>query len=139
MKSLKALTDHLDSLELTNKDSFDSWVDKGKLEYSGSTIVDGAERVSLFMRIPYQAVLSWEDWSGNAYRLFFEVVRWLVEHDYDFDAYGTPEFVAYVSDENLADVEITIRFEDKIYESGGEMVVEPSVTVVDAIAVCGGG
>lgn len=139
MKSLKALTDHLDTLQLTNPDTFESWVDKGKLEYSGSTIIDGEERVSLFMRVPYQAVLSWEDWSGDAYRLFFEVMRWLVAHDYDFDANGMPEFVAHVSDENLADVEITIRFEDRIYESNGEMVVEPSVTAVDAIAVCGGG
>lgn len=135
MKSLKALTAHLDSLQLTSKDYFDSWVEKGTLEYSGATITDGVEQVNLLMRLPYLAVLSWENWSGDAYRLFFEVMKWLAQHDHDFDRFGMPEFTSVVSDDNLADVQIEIRFEDHIYESGGEMVDEPTPSVVDAVTV----
>lgn len=135
MKTLKALTAHLDSLQLTDKDSFDSWVEKGTLEYSGATLIDGVERVNLLMRVPYLAVLSWENWNGDAYRLFFSVIMWLTENDYDFDRFGMPEFTAAVSDDDLADVQIEIRFEDHIYESGGEMVDAPTSSLIDAVTV----
>ena len=85
MKSLKALTEHLRSLQLINDDAFDSWVEEGKLEYSGADITVGEHPAILLFRLPYVAVFSWESWHGSAYELFAAVIQWLVAHDYDFD------------------------------------------------------
>lgn len=136
MKSLKALTEHLRSLKLTDEDCFDSWVEKGELEPRNAVLTAGFDApVSLFGSIPYTAVLDWENWHGSAYDLFFHVMQWLYEHDYDFDAMGNPTFSAVVPDDEVANVQITIRFVELIYESGGRRVDAPTPNTIDDIAV----
>ena len=136
MRWMKRLTAHLQSLGLTDHDCFDAWIEKGTLEYSGATVVNGGgDPVNLFLRVPNLVVLSWENWHGNADELFFQVVKWLVENNYNFDLFGMPEFSAVVPDDDVADVQITIHFEDRIYESNGVRVDEPEVTVVNGLSV----
>ena len=139
MKSLKSLTEHLRSLQLINDDAFDSWIEKGALEYSGAVQTCGFEApVRLYVRLEYLAILSWEAWHGSANELFFQVIKWLVANDYDFDRYGFPTFTAGVPDDEVADVQIEIRFEDPIYESQGVRVDEPTPSLVDALSLGGG-
>lgn len=139
MKSLKALTEHLRSLQLINDDAFDSWVEKGVLEYAGSTVTAGfTAPVSQSLRINYLAVLSWEAWHGSAEALFHAVMKWLVERDYDFDQHGFPVFSAVVLDDDVVDLQIDIKFEDIVYESEGVPVAEPTPSVVTAFVMeCG--
>lgn len=133
MKSLKALTEHLRSLQFINDDAFDSWVEKGTLEYSDCAHTEGfSAPVNILLRLPYTAVFSWESWTGNAYELFAAIVRWLRDKDYDFDHHGFPEFTVVMLDDESSDVQITIHFEDNVYEQGG-VLVEPDISTVDEL------
>lgn len=146
MKSLKALTDHLRSLQLINDDSFDSWVENGRLEPSNSLYTCGVEPTQILYRIVYQGVFSWERWHGgggkNAYFLFAVILQWLTLHDFDFDkTNGFPTLDVEFLDDDYVDVEIKIQFEDKIYglpDVDGALPVvipEPVPSVVDDFVV----
>lgn len=138
MKSLKALTEHLKDLELIN-DNFDAWAEKGRLEYSGTHLQAGFVKSELLYRLQYTAVFSWEAWGGDAYFLFAMIVEWLRDHDYDFDEFGEPEWSADLLDDQTADVEISIRFEDAVYKVDGVITTEePNPNLVDGVSVCGG-
>ena len=139
MKSLKALTTHLSALELIN-DNFDSWAEGGTLEYSGSQVLGGLNPASLLYRLRYTAVFSWEGWGGDSYALFAEVMQWLVEQDYDFDVLGLPGFDADILDDQTADLDLRIRFDDAVYKIGdGISTDKPEPTTVDQVTVCGFG
>lgn len=149
MKSLKSLTTHLRELQLINDDGFDSWAENGKLEYSGATVLAGYAPADILYRLTYEAVFSWENWHGSAYQLFGVVVQWLADQDYDFDHYGFPAWDCEFTDDDTADIEIKIRFEDAIYRvvtpdpvTGDDVTTltpdDPIPSVVDAAAVCGG-
>ena len=137
MKSLKALTDHLRILELIGDDAFDSWVEEGRLEYSGADITVGDNPSKLLYRLSYVAVFSWESWHGSAYELFAVVIKWLVANNYDFDVYGWPVFNAAMLDDETVDLQITINFEDSVYEQDGKVVDQVVINSVSDISVCG--
>lgn len=147
MKSMKALTAHLRSLQLINDDAFDSWAESGKMEYSGTTVLAGFSPVDLLYRLNYVAVYSFEDWHGNAYQLFGAVVQWLAAQNYDFDCYGMPAWDCEFTGDDVADIEIRVRFEDAVYrietQDGDATVITitpdaPEPTPVDSASVCGG-
>ena len=144
MKQLKALSDYLRDLELIDDDRFDSWAEAGTLEPSGQAITAGANPVNLAYRTQYTAILSWEGFTGNAYLLFAEVLRWLSENCYDYDELGFPQFDVELVDNDSADVEITVSFEESVYALeavDGEaltIVDKPSPTPVERVSVCGG-
>lgn len=143
MKQLKALSDHLRGLRLIDDDRFDSWAEQGTLEPSGRKIVAGFREVTLAYRLNYTAVLSWEGFTHDAYQLFAEVIQWLTANDYDFDELGMPAFDVELVDNEAADVELTISFEEAVYTeetAEGLIVVDkPEPSVVDKISVCGSG
>ena len=144
MKSLKALTEHLRSLQLINDDAFDSWAESGRLDYSGATLLAGFTNASLLYRLPYDAVFSWEDWHGDAFELFGEVMQWLEANDYDFDLHGTPQWDCELLDDELVNIEIKIKFEDTVYRvvmPDGSVQITPDAptpTTVESATVCGG-
>lgn len=119
MKSLKALHYHLGELELINCDAFDAYVLEGKLEPSNALYTCGLDQSQILYRINYIAVFSFEGWHGgegrDAYFLFACVLQWLTNNDYDYDNQGFPEIDVEFRDDELADLEIRIRFEDKVY------------------------
>jgi hypothetical protein len=148
MKSMKSLTAHLRELQMINDDAFDSWAESGKLEYSGATVLEGYAPVAMLYRLNYVAVYSFLDWHGNAYELFGGVVQWLAAQNYDFDHYGMPAWDCEFTGDDVADIEIRVRFEDAIYRYDtpvGDSIVTtitpdaPDPTVVDAASVCGVG
>lgn len=143
MKQLKALSDHLRDLQLIDDDRFDSWAEQGSLEPSGRKVVDGFEPVTLAYRLQYTAVLSWEGFTHDAYQLFAEVVQWLTLNEYDFDDLGMPSFDVELVDNEAADIELTISFEEAVYtqetDDGITVVDEPEPSIVETISVCGSG
>lgn len=144
MRSLKELSDYLRELEYINDDAFESWAEKGEIEYSGSAVTQGFEPVNLFFRLPYQAVFSWENWHGDAYALFGDIIRWLIERGYDFDEHGMPAFDAELLDDETTDLEITIKFCDEVYSKPLipgqpiELVEKPQPAAVEDATVCDG-
>ncbi|MEB4591386.1 phage tail protein [Candidatus Thiothrix sp. Deng01] len=139
MKSLKALTGHLRSLQLINDDNFSSWVQDGEIEYSGAAVADGfGPPTQLLYRTVYTAIFSWESFTGSADELFSGIIRWLRDNDYDFDLYGMPHFTAVPLDEGSADVQVSLVFTDKVYEQEGK-TVGYAPAVIDGVTVCGGG
>ena len=144
MKKLRALSSYLRSIHLIDDDRFESWAESGTLEPSGQQVISGFNPINLAYRTQYDAILSWEAFTSDAYQLFAEVLRWLHENDYDFDEMGFPTFDVEMIDDDSADVEIKISFEEAVYALDavdGEpltLVDEPTPTTVDSIAVCGG-
>lgn len=144
MKSLKALSDHIRSLQLTDDDTFDSWAEDGHIEPSGSLVVDGLEPVERLFRNRYTAVFSWENFSGDANQLFGEIIIWLNAHNYDYDDLGNPEFDVEILTDDTAEVEIRLTFEDSVYNlpiipgEPLELVDEPTPEVVEDATVCDG-
>lgn len=115
MKSLKALTEHLRSLQLINDDAFDSWAESGKLEASGRRITCGFDPTELLYLLQYTAVLSFEHWHGDAYYLFAVINQWLIERDHAFDVLGYPVWDLEFEDDDVANVEIRVQFSDSVY------------------------
>lgn len=144
MKKLKALSEYLRSIQLIDDDSFESWAEEGTLEPAGTRFIEGPNPVDLSLRLKYDAVLSWEGFTNDAYQLFAEVIRWLQQNSFDFDEMGFPTFDVEMIDDDSADVEIKISFEEDVYSLApvpGEtmtIVDEPTPTAVRAVSVCGG-
>lgn len=142
MKQLKALSDYIRTLDHTDDDTFDSWSEKGEMLYSGSDELIGAEPAELLYRLRYVAVFHWEQFHGNPYQLFADVMRWLGDQGYDFDDLGDPEFDAAILDDNSADLQLRIGFEESIYTVPGTspptLLDDPEPTTVEKVTVCGG-
>lgn len=142
MKQLKALSDYIRELHHTDDDTFDSWTESGELLYSGSMELVGFEPAELLYRLKYIAVFHWEQFHGNPYQLFADMMRWLAEQDYDFDEFGNPEFDSAILDDNSADVQVRILFEEPVYTQPETippvLLGDPDPETVERINVCGG-
>jgi len=141
LKLLKALSDHLRDLRLIDDDRFDSWAEQGTLAPSGRQVITGSSPITLAYRLNYTAVLSWEGFTHDAYQLFAEVIHWLTLNCYDFDELGMPSFDVELEDNEAADIEITINFEESVYtqHTGDAVIVvdSPTPTNAEHVSVCG--
>ena len=113
-RSLKELTTYLLSLQLIDPDGYDSWAAESKPEWVGSPqrLSSGARLLS---RNRYKAVISIEGFSSNADLLINQILLWLTNRDHDFDDLGYPELDVELLDDDKADIEISIWFEDGCY------------------------
>lgn len=113
LSKLQALHAHIDAHQLIMPERFDSWMEDGKLTPANKNL--GADQL-LIGRLHYDALLSFEAFTGNPALLMAVVCAWLIDHDptRDDDQLPQPDIDVDMVDDNRADVEIRIRFRDDI-------------------------
>lgn len=138
MRSLKALTSYLLSLNLFDADKFESFADSIELKYRNDTVTAGHEATALLYEKEYEAVFIFDEFSTGADKLFAIIMMWLANHDYDFDELGNPSFDIDPLDDERFYIELTIKFLDPVYTKaaanslGFEIIDKPIPdTVID--------
>lgn len=114
MIKLQQITKHLLSLNLVAAEQIDSWVENPQIIPSAKSLGQGT--VVLY-RQTYDAVIYIERFNHQAHPaelLFGCVCAWLMENDDDRDEIAAPRTDVEILDDNLADIEITISFEEDV-------------------------
>lgn len=124
LNKLKALTQFLTSQNLFDDDSFESWMEDGKVQPRNKNL--GADQL-LICTLEYDAIFSIQSFSGDPQLLVVMVCTWLIDNDTDRDTdkLEDPVIDVDILDEKTADVEIKITFKESI-----ELVIDPTAPVL---------
>lgn len=124
MIKLQQITQFLVNLNLVDVSQIDSWVENPQIVPSGKSLGSGG---IVLYRQEYDAVISIERFPHKnhpAELLFGQICAWLMESDPDRDEIAKPRTDVDILDDQTADIEITISFEENI-----EAVPDPAGTI----------
>lgn len=113
MHKLAQITAFLVQQNLVAVEQIDSWVENPNIVPAGELRGDGI----ILYRQTYDAVISIERYPHKnhpAELLFALVCAWLMDNDADRDDIPTPQTDVDILDDETADVEITISFEEDV-------------------------
>lgn len=113
LAKLTGITQHLLNANLVAVEQLDSWMEDGRLETTSKSLGNSGVRVC---RLEYDAVINIERYGKAPALIFALVTTWLMEHDEDRHSLRLPEpqVEVQVIDNDLADIEITIRFSEDV-------------------------
>lgn len=114
MIKLQQLTAYVLNLNLVAAEQIDSWVENPQIVPSGKSMGQGT--VVLY-RQTYDAVIYIERFNHQKHpveQLFGCVAAWLMQNDEDRDEIATPRTDVEILDDGLADIEISISFEEDV-------------------------
>ena len=113
MIKLKALTTYLIERRLVLSEQLDSWADQVNLELIWKPDVDGMRMGDM----RYSATIALERFDDHPGRLMALVGSWLETNDpgRDRDELPAPKFDISMLDNDLADVDITLEFNEPLY------------------------
>lgn len=115
MRKLAELTQFLIALDLVAVERIDSWAEDPRIIPSGKINTGGS---IVLYRHEYDAVISFDRWPYRehpAELLFAQVCAWIINHDADRDDNAQPRIDVDVIDDNVAEITITIDFEEDVY------------------------
>ena len=123
MIKLKALTKYLIACRLVPSEQLDSWADQVNLDLIWKPDVDGMRMGDM----RYSATIVLERFDDHPSRLMALVGSWLEANDpnRDRDELPAPKFDISMLDNDLADVDITLEFNEPQYlaeDPAGEIV-----------------
>lgn len=123
MIKLIALTQYLKERQLVLPEQLDSWTDQVHLELIWKPDVDGMRMGDM----RYSATIAFERFADHPGRLMALVGSWLEVNDpsRDRDELPAPKFDISMLDNDLADVDITLEFNEPQYlaeDPAGEIV-----------------
>ena len=114
MIKLQQLTEFLINLNLVAVEQIDAWVENPQIVPSGKSLGNGG---IILYRQEYDAVISIERFPHQnhpAELLFGQVCAWIMENDGERDEVATPRTDVDILDDDTADIEITISFEEDV-------------------------
>ncbi|WP_095146986.1 phage tail protein [Pseudomonas sp. Irchel s3b6] len=113
MIKLKALTTYLIERELVLPEQLDSWADQVHLELIWKPDIDGMRMGDM----RYSATIALERFADHPGRLMALVGSWLEANDQERyrDELSAPKFDITMLDNDLADVDITLEFNEPQY------------------------
>lgn len=113
MIKLKALTTYLLERRLVKPEQLDSWADQVNLDLIWKPDVDGMRMGDM----RYRATIVLERFDDHPSRLMALVGSWLEANDpnRDRDELPAPKFDISMLDNDLADVDITLEFNEPLY------------------------
>lgn len=113
LEKLTALTAHISDYNLLMPEQFDSWMENGKMIPFNKKM--GADQL-VICRYQYDAVFTFEGYTGSPDMLMVIICAWLIENDNDRDKYNlaAPDIDVDMVDDNRANVEVTITFSESI-------------------------
>lgn len=113
MIKLKALTKYLIACRLVPSEQLDSWADQVNLDLIWKPDVDGMRMGDM----RYSATIELERFDDHPSRLMALVGSWLEANDpnRDRDELPAPKFDISMLDNDLADVDITLEFNEPLY------------------------
>ena len=113
MIKLKALTKYLIACRLVPSEQLDSWADQVNLDLIWKPDVDGMRMGDM----RYSATIVLERFDDHPSRLMALVGSWLEANDpnRDRDELPAPKFDISMLDNDLADVDITLEFNEPLY------------------------
>ena len=109
---LQNLSHHLLEHTGLSREQIYATADNGRIMISGKDLGHGQE----ICRFKYDAVITLERYAGDARVVTALIASWLMEHDHDRDYLGLadPEVNADLNDDQTADVDITVEFNESI-------------------------
>lgn len=111
MNKLKALTSYLLARNLVMPEQLDSWASQVNLELIWKPDLKGMH----FADMRYSAVVVFERFADEPWRLMALLAGWLQTYDPDRDDLPNPTLAIDILDNDLADVEITLEFVESLY------------------------
>ena len=113
MIKLQALTKYLIACRLVPSEQLDSWADQVNLDLIWKPDVDGMRMGDM----RYSATIGLERFDDHPSRLMALVGSWLEANDpnRDRDELPAPKFDISMLDNDLADVDITLEFNEPLY------------------------
>jgi hypothetical protein len=108
---LRALTTYLIERRLVLPEQLDSWTDQVKLELIWKPDLDGLRMGDM----RYSATIALERFADHPGRLMALVGSWLEGNDQDRDDLPAAKFDITMLDNDLADVDITLEFNEPQY------------------------
>lgn len=133
---LQALSEYLLAHTGLSKEQIYATADNGRILISGEDLGQGQE----ICRYKYDAVMTLERYAGDARVLVAMIAGWLMEHDQDRDYLGLadPEVNADLNDDETADVDITVEFNEAIQlveDDQGPIVIGDKRWTVQAVPI----
>lgn len=111
MIKLRALTTYLLERQLVLPEQLDSWTDQVNLELIWKPDIGGLHMGDM----RYSATIALERFADHPGRLMALVGSWLEGNDQDRDELPAPKFDITMLDDDLADVDITLEFNEPQY------------------------
>ena len=111
MIKLRALTTYLLERQLVLPEQLDSWTDQVNLELIWKDDLGGLHMGDM----RYSATIALERFADHPGRLMALVGSWLEGNDQDRDELPSPKFDITMLDNDLADVDITLEFNEPQY------------------------
>lgn len=111
MIKLRALTAYLVERQLVLPEQLDSWTDQVNLELIWKPDIGGLHMGDM----RYSATIALERFADHPGRLMALVGSWLEGNDQDRDELPAPKFDITMLDNDLADVDITLEFNEPQY------------------------
>ncbi len=111
MIKLRALTTYLIERRLVEPEQLDSWTDQVNLELIWKPDLDGLRMGDM----RYSATIALERFADHPGRLMALVGSWLEGNDQDRDDLPAAKFDITMLDNDLADVDITLEFNEPQY------------------------
>ena len=111
MIKLRALTTYLIERQLVLPEQLDSWTDQVNLELIWKPDVGGLRMGDM----RYSATIALERFADHPGRLMALLGSWLEGNDKDRDELQAPKFDITMLDNDLADVDITLEFNEPQY------------------------
>jgi hypothetical protein len=108
---LRALTTYLIERQLVLPEQLDSWTDQVNLELIWKPDIGGLHMGDM----RYSATIALERFADHPGRLMALVGSWLEGNDQDRDELSAPKFDITMLDDDLADVDITLEFNEPQY------------------------
>ncbi|SHJ71998.1 phage tail protein (plasmid) [Halodesulfovibrio aestuarii] len=110
MRKLQQLTAYLEEHAGLDREQVQSFADRGELYPTGSDLGHGVE----LGRFKYDALIQIENYSGDADVLLLLILAWISEHDTnrDEDGLADPETDISLNDQDTADIDIAVEFEE---------------------------
>lgn len=111
MIKLRALTTYLIERQLVLAEQLDSWTDQVNLQLIWKPDIGGMRMGDM----RYSATIALERFADHPGRLMALVGSWLESNDQDRDELSAPKFDITMLDNDLADVDITLEFNEPQY------------------------
>ncbi|CAI8790961.1 phage tail protein [Pseudomonas sp. IT-P218] len=111
MIKLRALTAYLLERQLVLPEQLDSWTDQVNLELIWKPDIGGMRMGDM----RYSATIALERFADHPGRLMALVGSWLESNDQDRDELPVPKFDITMLDDDLADVDIALEFNEPQY------------------------
>jgi hypothetical protein len=108
---LRALTTYLIERQLVLAEQLDSWTDQVNLQLIWKPDIGGMRMGDM----RYSATIALERFADHPGRLMALVGSWLESNDQDRDELSAPKFDITMLDNDLADVDITLEFNEPQY------------------------